>query len=64
MEERVKSKAREPTKDSANAELERELTDSFPASDPPSITQPNVKPGAPDHGEIKRVITGTSPAKG
>jgi hypothetical protein len=30
-------------------ELERELEDSFPASDPPSATQPNVTAGAPDH---------------
>jgi hypothetical protein len=30
-------------------ELERELEDSFPASDPPSVTQPNVTAGAPDH---------------
>lgn len=30
-------------------ELERELEESFPASDPPSITQPGVKAGAPDH---------------
>jgi hypothetical protein len=30
-------------------ELERELEESFPASDPPSITQPGVKTGAPDH---------------
>jgi hypothetical protein len=30
-------------------ELEQELEDSFPASDPPSATQPNVTAGAPDH---------------
>jgi hypothetical protein len=28
-------------------ELDRELADSFPASDPPSVTQPSVKSGAP-----------------
>ena len=27
-------------------ELDRELADSFPASDPPSVTQPSVKSGA------------------
>lgn len=27
--------------------LEEELEDSFPASDPPSQTQPNVAPGEP-----------------
>ena len=30
-------------------ELERELEDSFPASDPPSVTHPSVAAGAPDH---------------
>lgn len=30
-------------------ELEQELEDLFPASDPPSLTQPEVGPGAPDH---------------
>jgi hypothetical protein len=29
-------------------QLNRELSDSFPASDPPSITQPSVKSGAPE----------------
>jgi len=28
-------------------ELERALEDSFPASDPPQMTQPDVKPGGP-----------------
>ncbi|MGO9673154.1 MAG: hypothetical protein ACLPSF_03120 [Methylocella sp.] len=36
-----------------DAELERELEDSFPASDPPSVTQPNVTPGSPDHAGEK-----------
>ena len=35
--------------DEADEELERELEDSFPASDPPSMTQPSGKTGAPDH---------------
>jgi hypothetical protein len=30
-------------------QLDRELADSFPASDPPSVTQPSVKSGAPEH---------------
>ncbi len=30
-------------------ELDHELADSFPASDPPSVTQPGVKLGAPEH---------------
>jgi hypothetical protein len=29
-------------------QLDRELADSFPASDPPSVTQPSVKSGAPE----------------
>jgi hypothetical protein len=28
-------------------QLDSELADSFPASDPPSVTQPSVKSGAP-----------------
>jgi hypothetical protein len=29
-------------------DLDRELADSFPASDPPSVTQPAPKPGGPE----------------
>ena len=29
-------------------ELDRELADSFPASDPPSVTQPGLIPGGPE----------------
>ncbi|PZR91523.1 MAG: hypothetical protein DLM68_03235 [Hyphomicrobiales bacterium] len=29
-------------------ELDRELADSFPASDPPSVTQPGIIPGGPE----------------
>ena len=29
-------------------QLDHELDGTFPASDPPSLTQPGVKPGAPD----------------
>lgn len=29
-------------------QLDRELAESFPASDPPSITQPGVGPGGPE----------------
>jgi hypothetical protein len=28
--------------------LDRELEDTFPASDPPTVTLPGVKPGAPE----------------
>jgi hypothetical protein len=34
--------------------LDRELADTFPASDPPSVTQPDIKAGAPDHGASSR----------
>ncbi len=34
-------------------ELERELEDTFPASDPPSTTQPKTTAGAPDHSKKK-----------
>jgi hypothetical protein len=33
---------------SKQKQLDRELADSFPASDPPSITQASVKSGAPE----------------
>ncbi len=35
-------------------QLDRELADSFPASDPPSITQPSVKSGAPERKPSSR----------
>ncbi|MGB6174798.1 MAG: hypothetical protein WBF43_00305 [Methylocella sp.] len=35
-------------------QLDRELADSFPASDPPSVTQPSVKSGAPERKPSRR----------
>jgi hypothetical protein len=35
-------------------ELDRELADSFPASDPPSVTQPSIKSGAPERKRSSR----------
>jgi hypothetical protein len=32
-------------------ELEQALEDSFPASDPPQMTQPDVKPGGPQRSK-------------
>ncbi|HEY5226646.1 MAG TPA: hypothetical protein VIJ06_07640 [Methylovirgula sp.] len=32
-------------------ELDRALRDSFPASDPPQMTQPNVKAGGPERAK-------------
>ena len=50
MIEKSKSETDEKAKhDEKDEELEQELEDSFPASDPPSMTQPNVTPGAPNH---------------
>jgi hypothetical protein len=47
-----RSKLADPAKkpkSSADADLNEALEDSFPASDPPSITQPETEIGAP-HG--------------
>ncbi len=50
MIEKSKSETDEKAKhDEKDEELEHELEDSFPASDPPSMTQPNRTPGSPDH---------------
>ena len=49
MVKKAKSETDEKRKhDETDEELERELEDSFPASDPPSATQPS-EAGAPDH---------------
>lgn len=48
MSEKVKIKTKEPARKDAPDELQRELEDSFPASDPPSITQSELKPGHPE----------------
>lgn len=32
-------------------QLDQELEGTFPASDPPSVTQPGFKPGAPERRE-------------
>ena len=49
MTEKEKSDIKEKQNhDEKDEELEQELEDSFPASDPPSRTQPNVM-GRPDH---------------
>lgn len=48
MTETVKIKTKEPAPKDSRDELERELKDSFPASDPPSITQGDLKAGDPE----------------
>jgi hypothetical protein len=40
--------ARKARPKSQQLRLDEELAESFPASDPPSITQPGIKPGAPE----------------
>ena len=60
--ENLKDKSpKNPTKESLaekeheerDNELDRELEDSFPASDPPSMTQPAPKPGGPERKKAK-----------
>jgi hypothetical protein len=51
----VKEKAAK-TKETHNEQdelLNRELEDSFPASDPPSLTQPTTETGGPDRKRHK-----------
>jgi hypothetical protein len=40
-------------KDQQN-QLDRELADTFPASDPPSVTHPSIKLGAPERKPSSR----------
>lgn len=50
---KAKSETEEKRKhDEIDDELEEELKGSFPASDPPSLTQPG-EAGAPDHKDDK-----------
>lgn len=50
MNQKAKSETDEELKRNENdEELEHELEDTFPASDPPSMTQPSVRPGAPNY---------------
>jgi hypothetical protein len=47
------AKAKEETHNEQDALLNRELEDSFPASDPPSLTQPTTEMGEPDRKRHK-----------
>jgi hypothetical protein len=49
MADKGKSKTKEKLSKDLQSELDRELADTFPASDPPSVTQPGTGTGAPDH---------------
>ncbi len=42
--------AKKPTKSTTDADLNEALEESFPASDPPSMTQPATEIGSP-HGK-------------
>lgn len=53
MTEKVKSKTKEEPSKGQDARLDRELADTFPASDPPSATEPVANLGAPDHRDAK-----------
>lgn len=60
MAETIKSISKEKakkTKEQTHKEQEEllncELEDSFPASDPPSLTQPTTEIGSPDHKRPK-----------
>ena len=44
---------------STDADLDDALDDSFPASDPPSMTQPKTKTGAPSGARVTPLKTGT-----
>ena len=44
----VEDQRREESANGRQEQLDRELEDTFPASDPPSVTQPGVRPGAPE----------------
>jgi hypothetical protein len=48
-----KPKQETSRKDQQN-QLDRELADTFPASDPPSVTHPSIKLGAPERKPSSR----------
>jgi hypothetical protein len=49
----TKEKAAKTKKETHKEQLDRELEDSFPASDPPSLTQPTTEMGGPDRKRHK-----------
>jgi hypothetical protein len=51
--ETSETQGREISAEGRQERLDRELEDTFPASDPPTITQPGVKPGAPEREQIR-----------
>ena len=63
-EEKISDAARKAQlrQESEAAELDEALEDSFPASDPLSIIQPRIHPGAPERDPSRRTA-GTAPSK-
>lgn len=53
MTETAKAKLQEKPSKDQELRLDNELAETFPASDPPSMTQPSVKIGAPDRQRRK-----------
>jgi len=53
MTEAPKTKTKETPPKDRESRLDGELADTFPASDPPSVTQPGTTAGAPDHKRAK-----------
>jgi hypothetical protein len=47
------TKTKEETHNEQDELFNRELEDSFPASDPPSLTQPTIEMGGPDRKRRK-----------
>jgi hypothetical protein len=45
----------------ASEQLDHELDGTFPASDPPSVTQPGFKPGAPERRDSSRKSSQAGP---
>jgi hypothetical protein len=56
----TKEKATKTKEETHNEDelLNRELEDSFPASDPPSLTQPTIEMGGPDRKHTKQSNAG------
>jgi hypothetical protein len=52
------AKDREPTREERSEKLDRELEETFPASDPPSSIQPGTRTGRPRRPETETPSAG------